>query len=140
MRVALIAAALLVAAALSGCAGTSETTVTVTKTVTVTATGGQTTTAPPPPAPRIDLRDDSFSPNRTQVAPGTTVTLVNVGMHNHTVTIHYAPDPTTQTIKDTTLTPQTSTTHTFALPGTYHVWCKFHGTMTTGMAMVVTVA
>ena len=61
-------------------------------------------------------------------------------VHAHTVTIHKAGDATSIILKDTAVSsanPETS--FTFASAGTYHVWCKNHGGMTSGMHMLVTV-
>lgn len=40
---------------------------------------------------------------------------------------------------DEELGPGQTTTFTFDEPGTYHVWCRYHGTMLADMAMVVQV-
>ena len=146
MRIAFAVALALTAATLSGCMAYGDGTTSGTQppgtTTGTTTTPPTTTTTTPGPGPanvRVDLMDDFFLPNATTISPGTTIDFVNMGLRNHTVTIHFVSTPANQTIKDTTLAPGEETDHLFALPGTYHVWCKFHGTMLTGMAMVVTV-
>jgi plastocyanin len=87
----------------------------------------------------IHIQDNVFVDGNMTVAPGTRVTYVNDGMHNHTVTIHQAGTPTDVILHDQKVTSGQSDSFTFAVPGTYHVWCKYHGTMLTGMATTVVV-
>jgi len=89
--------------------------------------------------PLVSLKDNYFDGGNKTLSIGTTVTFRNDGAHAHTVTIHHVSDPTTVTVWNQTLQPGQTTAYPFALSGTYHVWCRFHGTMTTGMAMVETV-
>lgn len=87
----------------------------------------------------VTLRDNYFENGNRTVAPGTMVTFQNLGAHAHTVTIHKAGDPLDVTRLNQTLQPGQSTVFVFTEPSMYHVWCRFHGTMTTGMAMTMTV-
>lgn len=86
----------------------------------------------------VTLRSSTFDPARLTVEAGTEVHF-EVASGSHTVTIHKAGDPTTMLLKDTQVASGGDEHFTFSAAGTYHVWCKFHGTMTSGMAMVVTV-
>lgn len=89
----------------------------------------------------VTLRDNAFDPTTTTVDAGTEVHFEVASNANnpHTVTIHKAGDPTTMLLKDERVTAGEDVHFTFAAAGTYHVWCTIHGTMTSGMAMVVTV-
>lgn len=86
----------------------------------------------------VTLRNNSFDPSALTVDAGTEVHF-EVKEGSHTVTIHKAGDPTTQLLKDVRVSAGDDEHFSFAAAGTYHVWCTFHGTMTSGMAMVVTV-
>mgnify|MGYP001615822079 CR=1 FL=1 len=86
----------------------------------------------------ITLNADSFSPKSATVDAGDEVHF-EVASGTHTVTIHMVGDPTTTLKLDQSVSAGDDAHFTFAAAGTYHVWCKLHGTMTSGMAMVVTV-
>jgi len=94
----------------------------------------------------VEMHDNTFGDNQT-IHAHDSIMFMNEGQKAHTVTIHYAGgpdgsppgDPLTQTRIDQTLQPQQTVTFRFDDVGTYHVWCKFHGAMTSGMHMVVTV-
>lgn len=64
----------------------------------------------------------------------------NDGAIDHTVTVHRPPDPGTQFLKDDVVQPGASTSFTFDKAGTYHIWCKYHGQLTSGMHLTVTVS
>lgn len=87
----------------------------------------------------VDLLDNTFAPLELNITTGTNVTFVNEGTRTHTVTIHHVGDDMATWVKDTTITSGQSTQYTFAAGGTYHVWCRFHGSMMAGMHMVVNV-
>lgn len=134
MRIIAIAC-LLVSALAAGCADQDGTT-------TTTTTTDATTTAPtsgPRGENEVILLDHTFVPKELNVTAGTTLTFLNQGASPHTVTIHHAEDPVNVQLKNETLDSGEQTTHTFVAPGTYHVWCRFHGEMTSDMAMVVRV-
>lgn len=87
----------------------------------------------------VSMVDDRFVDGNKTVPAGSSIMYMNEGQHGHTVTIHWTAEPATSTRLNVTLQPGQDTTFTFDQKGTYHVWCRFHGTMTTGMASVVTV-
>ena len=113
-------------------------------------TGATTPTSPTPATPTspvpsgdpvmVSLVDDEFVPADLDVEAGTRAMFHNDGERSHTVTIHKVGDPPTTLLKDTVLGAGQETEFTFGEAATYHVWCRFHGTMTTGMAMVVEAA
>lgn len=86
----------------------------------------------------VALRNNAFDPSSLTVDAGTEVHF-EVEQGSHTVTVHKAGDAPSTLLHDETVGAGDDAHFTFGSPGTYHVWCKFHGTMTTGMAMVVTV-
>jgi len=87
----------------------------------------------------VGLYDNYFEDGNLTVAPDTTITYTNEGTHGHTVTIHWVGDPLTTIKLNQTLQPGEKVSYTFATSGTYHVWCRFHGQMTSGMATIVKV-
>lgn len=91
------------------------------------------------PAQSVDLQGGQFKDGTRTVPSGTTITYTNKDAGSHTVTIHFAPDPASTLKFDDTLTKDQEASYTFTTAGTYHVWCKLHGTMTSGMTSTVTV-
>ncbi len=89
----------------------------------------------------VEVDDNYFEPTEATVAAGTTVTLQMEGgaARSHTVTIHKVGNPATMMMHNHTMGPSGMTEYTFATAGTCHVWCRFHGSMTSGMRMLVTV-
>ena len=87
----------------------------------------------------VQVRDNEFEPKQLTVAAGDEVRFDVQGSNPHTVTIHMVGDAATTLKLDETVGAGDDVGFTFAAKGTYHVWCRFHGTMTTGMAMLVTV-
>ena len=87
----------------------------------------------------VHVRDNKFEPAALTVAAGEEVHFEVDGSNPHTVTIHFVGDPAATLKLDQTVQDGEDVHFTFAAAGTYHVWCRLHGTMTTGMAMVVTV-
>lgn len=88
----------------------------------------------------VSMVDNSFRNADFSTSPGGQAMYMNQGKNEHTVTIHMVGDSATTTKLDKPLQPGTTETYTFATAGTYHVYCKLHGTMTTGMTSTVTVA
>ena len=105
----------------------------------MSTSGSMSSSSPPGATAEIDLLDDTFAPLELNITVGTNVTFLNEGMHSHTVTIHHVGDAIDVWVKDSTIASGQQTQYTFAAGGTYHVWCRFHGAMTTGMHMVVNV-
>ncbi len=100
----------------------------------------QSTMTDSPGMKMVSMVDDSFRNANFSTSPGGQAMYMNQGNNEHTVTIHRVGDPATTTKIDKTLQPGTTETYTFAVAGTYHVYCRLHGTMTTGMTSTVTVA
>jgi plastocyanin len=123
---------------LAGCAGTTDSTSSSTTAAGTTQTGSTSGPAPGGTTPRkVDLEDNHFEDGNLTLTKGATISYVNAGMHDHTVTVHWVGEPVTTLRLDRTLRPGEAVSFTFADAGTYHVWCRFHGTMTSGMATVV---
>jgi plastocyanin len=104
--------------------------------------GALTTTSSASGAPQdlmVNLVDNQFKDGNKTIPAGSSIMYMNEGSHGHTVTIHWVGEPATATRLNQTLQPGQDVTFTFDQKGTYHVWCRFHGTMTAGMASVVTV-
>lgn len=87
----------------------------------------------------VHLRNNEFDPKALTVASGDEVHF-EVEEGRHAISIHKAGTPPNELLLEESDLSAGADTH-FAFPstGTYHVWCPLHGTMTTGMAMVVTV-
>ncbi|MES2155206.1 MAG: hypothetical protein V4510_08735 [bacterium] len=132
MRLAATLLCVVVVFPLAGCFGgePSSSSSSSSSTTTSSSNGGLDT---------VTLRDNFFDNGNRSVSIGTATTFRNDGAHAHTVTIHHVGDPLSGTLLNQTLQPGQTTIFTFVAKGTYHVWCRFHGTMTTGMAMVMTV-
>jgi plastocyanin len=101
--------------------------------------GGQ-----PAAGPDVEARDNRYEPNSLTVSQNDRVTCENVGQNEHTVTIHKAGEPLTQTRKDTEISPGASTDYRFEETGTYHVYCRYHsagtaGDFEDGMVLTITV-
>lgn len=88
----------------------------------------------------VELNDNSFDPDSLSLAAGTAVEFENEGQRQHTVTIHKPPAAATEYAKNTVLGPGDDTSFTFEQPGTYHVFCRFHGRIGGGMHLNVTVS
>ncbi|MHB1262725.1 MAG: plastocyanin/azurin family copper-binding protein [Thermoplasmatota archaeon] len=88
----------------------------------------------------VSMVDNSFKDGNFERAPGGQAMYMNEGQSAHTVSIHLVGEPATTLKVDKTLQPGQTETYTFATAGTYHVFCKIHGTMTSGMTSTVAVA
>ena len=136
MRIATTLASLLFATALlAGCAsddGSSN------GGPTTTAAGGATTTHGAGEG-MVHVVDNEFEDGDRTIAAGSSIQYMNEGARAHTVTIHWVGEPASVTRLNQTLQPGQDVTFEFTDKGTYHVWCRFHGTMTSGMASTVTV-
>jgi plastocyanin len=115
-----IALAVLVVVLLSGCM----------------AAGGST---------RVDAGDSYFEVTgqaatrngETTASVGDSYRFTNVGAIDHPVTVHRPPDAADEFLIDEVFAPGDSVDFTFDEPGTYHVYCRFHGTFTSGMRLTV---
>jgi plastocyanin len=86
----------------------------------------------------VSMVDNRFVDGDKSVPAGSSIMYMNEGSHAHTVTIHWTGEDASLTRLNQTLQPGQQVTFTFDQKGAYHVWCRFHGTMTTGMASTVT--
>ena len=97
-------------------------------TAPIDGTTNGTTTGTPSTTNAISVRDNSFSPAATTVAPGTMVTWTWTGANSHNVTFDDGPASATQ---------QTGTyQRTFSTAGTYKYHCTIHGTAMSGTVTV----
>ena len=88
----------------------------------------------------VSMVDDSIKNGNFAIRTMDQAMYMNEGQRAHTVTVHKVGDSATTTKVDRTLQPDEEYTYTFDAPGTYHVYCRFHGTMTTGMTSTVEVS
>jgi plastocyanin len=141
---------LTVVVALAGCGADPEgpdgPTVTVGTTVTTTAQGAPATGAPgapsssaAPPDYDVELYDNSYDPATLAVPNFQKVTFTNKGTLSHTVTIVKQGDPPGSYLRDVPIQPNTAVDYNFPNDGTYNVFCRYHGTETSGMRMTITV-
>lgn len=74
-----------------------------------------------------------------EVSVGDHLEFLMVGERDHQISIHRPPDPADTLLLDVDA-PAGSPPIEFHVeePGTYHVWCNIHGTMTTGMHLTFT--
>lgn len=72
-------------------------------------------------AVEIGVGDNTFTPNKITVVPGTTVTWTHTGQRPHTVT---ADDGS---FVSGTIQPGDTFSFTFEQPGTFPYYCEFHG-------------
>ncbi|MEK6986239.1 MAG: plastocyanin/azurin family copper-binding protein [Candidatus Thermoplasmatota archaeon] len=84
--------------------------------------------------------DDSIKNGNFAIRTMDQAMYMNEGARAHTVTVHKVGDAATTTRIDRTLQPDQTYTYTFDAPGTYHVYCRLHGTTTSGMTSTVEVA
>lgn len=83
---------------------------------------------------KVMIIDSSFNPAKITVPAGTTVLWVNNGLESHTVTASNGA------FDSGALAKGDAFQFTFTTPGTYHYYCKFHGTADgNGMAGLVVV-
>lgn len=97
------------------------------------------TSGPTSATTHIIMKDNAFSPTGPTMKAQTTMHFQNEGSNAHTVTIHKVGTPSDARLTDQQVDAGKGTDFKFNDAGTYHVWCKFHGQMTSGMAMIVTV-
>lgn len=82
--------------------------------------------------------DNSYSPDRLEVAAGTEVRFDNRGRNDHDV-IPVDPDQDALTVTLDELPPGEAVTRRLTVPGTYDFYCSIHGTETAGMIGSITV-
>jgi plastocyanin len=122
-------------------AGTATTTPsrspTPTATSSPTATAAGTRTQTPTPHgtvataedPRVTVADESFTPRRLHVAPGTTVTWENAGADTHTVQsdVFNAEIATDWSYYSLDLVSGSTASYTFDDSGVFEYYCTVHG-------------
>lgn len=87
----------------------------------------------------ITMEDNTIKNGDMQVNVNDRAMYMNRGSTTHTVTVHLVGDGSTTYKLDSEVQPGKDVTYRFTAPGTYHVFCKLHGTMTSGMTSTVTV-
>jgi plastocyanin len=80
----------------------------------------------------VEARDNTFVPEETTVAAGTSVRFVNVGRNDHNV-IPVSDDQDELLVETDDLAPEAEATVRLTEPGTYRYYCSIHGTKTAGM-------
>ena len=125
MRLPIVVVAVML---LAGCAGTKS------------PTGEDQEMADTPEFKMITMVDNTIKNGDMSLDVNDRAMYMNRGSAAHTVTVHMVGDGATMYKLDTELQPGKDATYSFAAPGTYHVFCKLHGTMTSGMTSTVTVA
>ena len=99
------------------------------------ACGGSTSPSGPGPN-QVFMVGLAFTPLTRTVSAGTTVTWLNQDAVAHTVTYSSGPG---SAFDSGSIAAGGVYTHTFAVAGTYQVYCTIHGTPTTGMHATVVV-
>jgi plastocyanin len=104
--------------------------------------GGTSSASPTSQAPadyNVELYDSRYDPLTLAVPNYQKVVFENKGALTHTVTIVRQGDSAGTTYRDQPV--QTGATVDFNFPndGTYTVYCRYHGTETSGMHMTITV-
>ena len=144
----LAALACLLTLALAGCSGGTDDEdggVTVQPgTSTTAATGAGSTSAGTTSSAAaadydVELYDSRYDPTTLSVPNFQKVVFTNKGTLSHTVTIVKQGDPPGTFLRDQPLQPNGALDYNFPNDGTYNVYCRYHGTETSGMHMTITV-
>jgi plastocyanin len=90
--------------------------------------------APAPPTVNVQSIDNTFRPDRIEVAPGTEVVWVNRGRNEHDISFDAGFGVTAADFQ-----PGDEYRHVFTEPGEYPYHCTIHGTTTVGMIGTVVV-
>ncbi|HVL81532.1 MAG TPA: cupredoxin domain-containing protein, partial [Actinomycetota bacterium] len=72
----------------------------------------------------VSARDNAFQPARSEVPAGTRIEWRNDGLNPHTVT---AQSGAPASFDSGTIAARGTFSFTFETPGTYHFYCRFHG-------------
>lgn len=91
-------------------------------------------------ATEIEMDDNYFKPDEATAKAGDQFQFENKGARDHTITIHRPPAAATQYYSDQIVKPGEKAVVTFDQAGTYHVFCKYHGAIGSGMHLNVTVS
>ncbi len=92
-----------------------------------------------PTATKVCMVGQSFSRTNLTISTGTAVSWENGSTLTHTVT---SSSSSTETFNSGNVVPAGTYSHTFAVAGTFHYFCQYHGAdgnPPTGMAGTVTV-
>lgn len=88
----------------------------------------------------VEIKDNLFEGGDITLAAGTTVEFDNEGNNLHNVQVKKVGGAGgTALLLDRDLAHEQSVELTFADAGTYHAWCKYHGSEGSGMAMTLTI-
>ena len=108
-------------------------------TTTAPATTSQATSSSAPADYGVELYDNRYDPTTLAVPNYQKVVFTNLGALTHTVTIVKQGDPAGTTYRDQPVQNGATVDFNFPNDGTYTVYCRYHGTETSGMHMTVTV-
>lgn len=146
----MLAAVCLLTLALAGCAGggagddddgapVQPGTTSSTQATGGGSSAGTTSSSPAPADYNVELYDSRYDPTTLAVPNFQKVVFENKGALTHTVTIVRQGDAVGTTYRDEPI--QTGRTVDFNFPndGTYVVYCRYHGSETSGMHMTITV-
>src|SRR5688572_22759215 len=81
----------------------------------------------------VDVGDDFFAPDEADLLIGDKLSFRNSGLSNHTVTIHVPPNEPDEYELNEELGPGESVKFEVEFEQTYHVFCRFHGAIGSGM-------
>ena len=88
--------------------------------------------------PFVEIHDRTYAPDALTVPNGTAVAYRNVDDEEHTVTVVGA-SATSTVLDDLSVRAGDAISYTFAEPGQFTVYCRFHGDPASGQRMSVTV-
>lgn len=103
---------------------------------TTTAAGSTTAAAPDF---NVEMYDNRYDPTTLAVPNYQKVVFENKGTLSHTVTIVRQGDPAGTTYRDQAVQTGANVDYNFPNDGTYTVYCRYHGSETSGMRMTITV-
>jgi plastocyanin len=144
----LVIAACLITVALAGCSGGApknedEPGATIqphTENATASASSAHTaSSSAAAPDYTVELYDNRYDPTNLVVPNYQKVVFKNLGTLSHTVTIVRQGDPAGTTYRDQAIQTGSEIDFNFPNDGTYTVYCRYHGTETSGMHMTITV-
>jgi len=107
--------------------------------ITADAPGGPAA-APPTGAPeRVVAIDNTFLPERLEIAAGTEVVFENNGRNDHNVLPAGDAQALAWGVQVDRFAPKDTYSHVFDAPGTYRYYCSIHGTDAVGMVGTIVV-
>lgn len=99
----------------------------------------QASTSTAPPDYNVEMYDSRYDPVSLVVPNYQKVVFTNLGQLTHTVTIVRQGDSAGTTYRDQPVQYGATVDFNFPNDGTYTVYCRYHGTETSGMHMTITV-